>query len=62
MGLRAEYEDPNSDIHTSVRATLALAFLPIQEVVPAFEELVDGSPQELHEFFVYVEDHYVGRY
>ena len=62
MGICPEYDDPGSDIRLCVRQTLALlvSFLPVEEVIDAFEELVENAPAELQDFFLYVED-YIGR-
>jgi len=59
-GLQQRYqEDP--DFALNLRMIPALAFVPTDEVVGAFEELSDILPQECRPVADYFEDSYIGR-
>lgn len=51
----------NDDIRTQVKSLLALAFLPVDEVPAAFDELTENFAAELQQVSNYFEDVYVGR-
>ena len=59
-GLQVAYRDPEDrEIKTAVHMMLALAFLPVQDVIRAFEELRRESPQELLLILDYFESTYL---
>lgn len=49
------------NVRMALKMLLALAFLPVDEVSDAFDELVADYPPELMPFVNYFEDNYVGR-
>ena len=59
-GLQVQYGTDN-DFSTAVRMIAALAFVPSDDVVRAFEALQDAAPAEARPILDYFEDNYIGR-
>lgn len=59
-GLEKEYEE-DATINLHVRMIIALAYLPLRDVVAGFEELEDYVNESLRPVLDYVEDNYIGR-
>ena len=51
----------NENVRMALKMLLALAFLPVDEVSDAFDELVADFPPEIMPLVNYFEDNYVGR-
>ena len=60
LGHRNRYVE-DEEFRMRCKGLLALAFLPADEVVEAFEELEEGMPDELENLVLYFEDTYIGR-
>ena len=56
LSLVSAYKD---NAHLHLKMPQALAFLPINDVVPVFELLKQEMPSELTEFYAYVESTYI---
>ena len=59
VGLQERYHN-DEDLAVSVRMIPALAFVPLDKVVEAFETLQDSLPAELEGVINYFEDTYIG--
>ncbi|XP_031348427.1 uncharacterized protein LOC116174627 [Photinus pyralis] len=59
LHLAGEYRD-DPDFRANVKMVLALSFVPVQDVVSAFEELIDSSPATMDPLLSYWEDTYIG--
>ena len=60
LGLSQLYHD-NEEFRMTVKMMLALSFVPVNDVVTAFEDLVEASPAEIMPLADYWEDNYIGR-
>ena len=59
-GLQVAYQN-NCDLSLSIRMLAALAFVPVNDIVHAFEELSDIMPEDARPIVDYFEDTYIGR-
>jgi len=56
----ADHYRTNEDIRMRVKMLLALSFVPVDDVLTAFDSLADNSPPEMNTLVEYWEDTYVG--
>ena len=59
-GLQERYQN-DEDLSLSLRMLPALAFVPTNEVIHAFETLQDSMSEQLAAVTDYFEDNYIGR-
>ena len=52
----------NESVRTNIKSILALAFLPVDDVPDAFDELTENFTDELQPICNYFEDVYIGRH
>lgn len=58
IGLKKQYST-NMNINTYVKMYMALAFLPCEDIITAFEEIKLDTPKELEDFITYVSEYYI---
>lgn len=59
-GLTEEYQN-NENVRQHTKMLLSLSFVPVDDVIMAFEELAENCPNSLDPIINYWEDNYIGR-